>query len=252
MSLGKRLAAEFAGTFWLVFGGCGSAIFAALFLSGTTQLGIGFAGVALAFGLTVLTGVYALGGISGGHFNPAVTIGIWCARRFETRDVVPYVIVQCVGAIAAAAVLYLIVSGKSGFAGAGTFAANGYGDHSPGGYGLVSAFVAEVVLTFFFLLVILGATDKRAPAGFAGLAIGLCLTLIHLISIPITNTSVNPARSLGPALFAQGGWALGQLWLFWVAPILGAIVAGVLYANLFSGQPVAAPVPEAEVTPRQP
>ncbi len=234
MTLGKRLAAEFAGTFWLVFGGCGSAIFAAVFLNGSTQLGIGFAGVALAFGLTVLTGVYALGPISGGHFNPAVTVGLWVAKRFGARDVVPYVLVQCVGAIAAAAVLYLILSGKGGFAGAGSFAANGYGDHSPGGFGMVSALVAEIVATFFFLLVILGSTDKRAPAGFAGLAIGLCLTLIHLITIPVTNTSVNPARSLGPALFAQGGWALGQLWLFWVAPIAGAVLAGIVYSAFFS------------------
>ena len=234
MPLAKRASAEFLGTFWLVFGGCGSAIFAATFLTpDKVPLGIGFAGVALAFGLTVLTGVYALGPISGGHFNPAVTVGLWCAGRFEARDVVPYVIVQCVGAVAAAAVLYLILSGKSGFAGAGTFAANGYGDHSPGGFGLVAAFVAELVLTFFFVTVILGSTDKRAPAGFAGLAIGLCLTLIHLISIPITNTSVNPARSLGPALFAQGGWAVGQLWLFWLAPLLGGAIAGVLYSQLF-------------------
>lgn len=234
MPLAKRASAEFLGTFWLVFGGCGSAIFAALFLTpDKVPLGIGFAGVALAFGLTVLTGVYALGPISGGHFNPAVTVGLWCAGRFEARDVVPYVIVQCAGAVAAAAVLYLILSGKSGFAGAGNFAANGYGDHSPGGFGLVAAFVAELVLTFFFLMVILGSTDKRAPAGFAGLAIGLCLTLIHLISIPITNTSVNPARSLGPALFAQGGWAVGQLWLFWLAPLLGGAIAGLLYSQLF-------------------
>jgi aquaporin Z len=231
MPLSKRALAEFFGTFWLVFGGCGSAIFAALFLTPDKyEAGIGFAGVALAFGLTVLTGVYALGPISGGHFNPAVTIGLWAAKRFSSRDVIPYIVVQCIGAIAAAAVLYLIFSGKSDFNGAGNFAANGYGDHSPGGFSMVSAFIAEAVLTFFFLLVILGSTDKRAPAGFAGLAIGLCLTLIHLISIPITNTSVNPARSLGPALFAQGGWALGQLWLFWVAPIIGALVAGGLYA----------------------
>jgi aquaporin Z len=235
MPLAKRVSAEFLGTFWLVFGGCGSAIFAALFLTpDKVPVGIGFAGVALAFGLTVLTGVYALGPISGGHFNPAVTVGLWVARRFEGKDVLPYVVTQCVAAVAAAAVLYLIVSGKAGFTGAGNFAANGYGDHSPGGYNLVSAFVAEAVLTFFFLSVILGSTDRRAPVGFAGIAIGLCLTLIHLVGIPITNTSVNPARSLGPALFAQGGWALGQLWLFWVAPIIGAAVAGYVYAQLFA------------------
>jgi aquaporin Z len=235
MPIAKRVSAEFLGTFWLVFGGCGSAIFAALFLTpDKVPIGIGFAGVALAFGLTVLTAVYALGPISGGHFNPAVTIGLWVARRFDGKDVIPYIITQCVAAIAAAAVLYFILSGKAGFAGAGTFAANGYGEHSPGGYNLAAAFVAEVVLTFFFLAVILGSTDKRAPAGFAGLAIGLCLTLIHLIGIPITNTSVNPARSLGPALFAQGGWAIGQLWLFWVAPIIGAAIAGILYSQLFA------------------
>ncbi len=235
MPIAKRVSAEFLGTFWLVFGGCGSAIFASLFLnSDKVSLGIGFAGVALAFGLTVLTAVYALGPISGGHFNPAVTVGLWVARRFDGKDVIPYIITQCVAAVAAAAVLYFILSGKAGFTGAGTFAANGYGEHSPGGYNLAAAFVAEVVLTFFFLAVILGSTDKRAPAGFAGLAIGLCLTLIHLVGIPITNTSVNPARSLGPALFAEGGWALGQLWLFWVAPIVGAAIAGILYSQLFA------------------
>lgn len=243
MPLTKRAIAEFLGTFWLVFGGCGSAIFAAVFLTpDKVPVGIGFAGVALAFGLTVLTGVYALGPISGGHFNPAVTVGLLCARRFAAKDAIPYIVAQCLGAIAAAAVLYLIVSGKAGFAGTGGFAANGYGDHSPGGYGLVSAFVAEAVLTFVFLIVIIGSTSRRAPAGFAGLAIGLTLTLIHLVSIPITNTSVNPARSLGPALFAQGGWALGQLWLFWVAPILGAAIAGVAFAALF---------PEIEPVPSQ-
>lgn len=235
MPIAKRLTAEFLGTFWLVFGGCGSAIFAATFLTPDKYpAGIGFAGVALAFGLTVLTGVYALGPISGGHFNPAVTVGLWVGRRFDAKDVIPYIITQCVAAIVAAAVLYLIFSGKSDFAGVGNFAANGYGDHSPGGYNMASAFVAEAVLTFFFLSVILGATDKRAPAGFAGLAIGLCLTLIHLVGIPITNTSVNPARSLGPALFAQGGWALGQLWLFWVAPIVGAAIAGFVYSQLIA------------------
>lgn len=235
MPIAKRLGAEFLGTFWLVFGGCGSAIFAALFLTpDKVPIGIGFAGVALAFGLTVLTGVYALGPISGGHFNPAVTFGLWIGGRFAGKDVIGYMIVQCVGAIAAAGVLYLILSGKAGFAGAGTFAANGYGDHSPGGYGLVSALVAEIVLTFFFVMVILGSTDRRAPAGFAGIAIGLCLTLIHLVGIPITNTSVNPARSLGPALFAQGGWAMGQLWLFWVAPLIGAAIAGIVYSQLLA------------------
>jgi len=235
MPISKRLAAEFLGTFWLVFGGCGSAIFAALFLTpDKVPVGIGFAGVALAFGLTVLTGVYALGPISGGHFNPAVTVGLWVARRFDGKDVIWYVVVQCIAAICAAAILAFILSNKAGFAGLGSFAANGYGDHSPGGYNLAAAFVAEVVLTFFFLAVILGATDKRAPAGFAGLAIGLCLTLIHLVGIPITNTSVNPARSLGPALFAQGGWAIGQLWLFWVAPIIGAAIAGYVYSQLFA------------------
>ena len=230
MPIAKRVSAEFLGTFWLVFGGCGSAIFAATF----PVTGIGFAGVALAFGLTVLTGVYALGPISGGHFNPAVTLGLWVGRRFSGRDVIPYVVAQCVAAIAAAAVLYVIFSGKAGFTGTGNFAANGYGEHSPGGYGLLSAFVAEVVLTFFFVSVILGSTDKRAPAGFAGIAIGLCLTLIHLVGIPITNTSVNPARSLGPALFAQGGWAVGQLWLFFLAPAVGAIVAGIVYSQVLA------------------
>jgi aquaporin Z len=235
MPIAKRVSAEFLGTFWLVFGGCGSAIFAALFLTpDKVPIGIGFAGVALAFGLTVLTGVYAFGPISGGHFNPAVTFGLWVGRRFDGKDVIPYIIAQCVAAIVAAAALYWILSGKAGFTGAGSFAANGYGDHSPGGYGLVSAFVAEVVLTFFFVSVILGSTDKRAPAGFAGIAIGLCLTLIHLVGIPITNTSVNPARSLGPALFAQGGWALGQLWLFWVAPLIGAAIAGIVYSQFLA------------------
>ena len=232
MPVGKRALAEFFGTFWLVFGGCGAAIFAATFVTpapGSFPAGIGFVGVALAFGLTVLTGVYALGPISGGHFNPAVTVGLWVGRRFSAADVLPYVIAQCLGAVAASALLFAIVSGKAGFTGVGGFAANGFGDHSPGGYDLASAFIAETVLTFFFLMVILGSTDKRAPAGFAGSAIGLALTLIHLISIPITNTSVNPARSLGPALFAEGGWALGQLWLFWVAPILGAAIAGAVY-----------------------
>jgi aquaporin Z len=231
MALSRRLTAEFFGTFWLVFGGCGSAVLAAAF----PALGIGFAGVALAFGLTVLTMVYALGPISGGHFNPAVTVGLWCARRFAAKDVLPYVIVQVVGAIAAAAVLYVIASGKDGFSLAGGFASNGYGEHSPGGYSMVAALVAEFVLTFGFLTVILGSTDKRAPAGFAGIAIGLALTLIHLISIPVDNTSVNPARSTGPALFV-GGWALAQLWLFWVAPLAGGAVAGFIYKALLSDE----------------
>jgi len=224
MSLVRRLGAEFIGTFWLVFGGCGSAVLAAAF----PELGIGFVGVSLAFGLTVLTMAYAVGHISGGHFNPAVTIGLWAGGRFSTADIVPYWIAQIVGAIAAAAVLYLIASGKAGFDLAGGFASNGYGEHSPGGYNLTAALIAEVVLTLVFLLIILGSTDKRAPAGFAPIAIGLGLTLIHLISIPVTNTSVNPARSTGPALFV-GGWALAQLWLFWVAPLVGGVLGGLIY-----------------------
>jgi aquaporin Z len=226
MALSRRLGAEFFGTFWLVFGGCGSAIFAA----GFPALGIGFAGVALAFGLTVLTMVYALGPISGGHFNPAVTVGLAVARRFGWKDVAPYIVAQVIGAISAAGMLYAIASQKTGFA-LGGFAANGYGDHSPGGYAMMAALIAEIVLTFFFLMVILGSTDKRAPAGFAGLAIGLCLTLIHLISIPIDNTSVNPARSTGQAIYV-GGWALQQLWLFWLAPIVGAVIAGIVYPSV--------------------
>ncbi len=221
----KKLGAEFLGTGWLVFGGCGSAVLAAAF----PELGIGFLGVALAFGLTVLTMVYALGHISGGHFNPAVSLGLWSGGRFATREILPYIVAQVLGAVAGAAVLYVIATGQPGFdAVQSGFAANGYAEHSPGGYSLAAAFVAEVVLTFAFLLVILGATDRRAPAGFAPLAIGLCLTLIHLVSIPVTNTSVNPARSTAPALFV-GGWALGQLWLFWVAPFLGALAAGPVY-----------------------
>ena len=223
MTLAHKFGAEFLGTFWLVFGGCGSAVLAAAF----PQLGIGFVGVSLAFGLTVLTMAYAVGHISGGHFNPAVTIGLWAGGRFSAREIVPYWIAQLAGAIAAGAVLYLIASGKAGFE-LGGFASNGYGEHSPGGYSLTSALVAEIVLTFFFLIIILGATDGRAPPGFAPIAIGLALTLIHLISIPITNTSVNPARSTGPALFV-GGWALAQLWLFWVAPLIGGAVGGLVY-----------------------
>lgn len=223
----KRLLAEFLGTFWLVFGGCGSAVLAAAY----PELGIGFVGVSLAFGLTVLTMAYAVGGISGGHFNPAVTVGLLAAGRFEARDLVPYVVAQLVGAVLAAAALYLIVSGKADFVSVGGFASNGYGEASPGGYSLTSALVIEVLLTFFFLIVILGATSGRVPAGFAPIAIGLALTLIHLISIPVTNTSVNPARSTGVALFAEGP-ALAQLWLFWVAPLVGAAIAGVVHKSL--------------------
>lgn len=228
MSLGKRTAAEFLGTFWLVFGGCGSAVLAAAF----PQLGIGFAGVALAFGLTVVTMAYAVGHISGGHFNPAVSIGLLAGGRFPARDFIPYVIAQVLGAIAAGGVLYLIASGKSGFDVSAGFASNGYGALSPGGYSLTSALVAEIVLTAFFVLIIMGVTDGRAPAGFAPLAIGLALTLIHLISIPVTNTSVNPARSTGVAVFA-GGAHLAQLWAFWVAPLIGGAIGGVLYRGLF-------------------
>ncbi|GAA2834277.1 aquaporin Z [Aminobacter aminovorans] len=226
--MSKRLFAEFLGTFWLVFGGCGSAVLAAAF----PELGIGFAGVALAFGLTVLTMAYAVGGISGGHFNPAVSVGLMMAGRFDAKNLVPYVIAQVVGAIVASTVLYLIVSGKADFAGIGGFATNGYGDASPGKYGLTSALIIEVVLTFMFLMIILGSTHGRVPAGFAPIAIGLALTLIHLISIPVTNTSVNPARSTGPALFV-GGVALQQLWLFWVAPIVGAAIAGIVHKAMF-------------------
>ncbi|BEN57581.1 aquaporin Z [Serratia marcescens] len=226
--MSKRLFAEFFGTFWLVFGGCGSAVLAAAF----PQLGIGFLGVALAFGLTVVTMAYAVGHISGGHFNPAITVGLFAGGRFAAKDVIPYVIAQVIGGIAAAAVLYLIASGKAGFdATAGGFASNGYGEHSPGGYSLQSAIVIELVLTAFFLIVIHGVTDKRAPAGFAPLAIGLTLTLIHLISIPVTNTSVNPARSTGVAIF-QGTWALQQLWVFWLMPLVGGIIGGLIYRCL--------------------
>ncbi|KIX19752.1 porin [Flavobacterium sp. 316] len=227
----KKLLAEFFGTYWLVFGGCGSALFAA----GIPDLGIGFAGVALAFGLTVLTMAYAVGHISGGHFNPAVSIGLWVGGRFSGKELLPYIVSQCIGAILAAGTLYLILSGNENFAidsnQAGAFASNGFDSFSPQGYSMFSAFIAEFVLTLFFLLVILGATDKLANGKFAGLAIGLALTLIHLISIPITNTSVNPARSLSQALFV-GGTPLSQVWLFWVAPILGAIVGAAIYKNL--------------------
>ncbi len=234
MSIFHRSAAEFFGTFWLVLGGCGSAVLAAKFLAEGhpgVNLGIGFVGVALAFGLTVLTMAYAIGHISGCHLNPAVSVGLLVGGRFPAKDLLPYVVAQVVGAIAAAGTLFVIANGKEGFDLAGGFAANGYGENSPGGYSLVACLVAEIVLTFFFLFVILGATDSRAPAGLAPIAIGLCLTLIHLVGIPVTNTSVNPARSTGPAVFV-GGWALTQLWLFWAAPIAGAILAGVVYRVL--------------------
>src|SRR5215472_8673878 len=235
MSIGKRAAAEFFGTFWLVFGGCGSALLAAAFPTGEPgagHLGIGFLGVAFAFGLNLLTMAFAIGGISGCHINPAVSVGLWVGKRFPASDLLPYIIAQVLGAIAASGVLYVIASGRDGFRVADGFASNGYGTHSPGGYTLLACLVAEVVLTMFFLLIILGATDERAPKGFAGIPIGLGLTLIHLVSIPVTNTSVNPARSTGPALFA-GGWALSQLWLFWVAPILGAVIAGAVWRRAF-------------------
>jgi len=224
MSLANRCVAEVFGTFWLVLGGCGSAVLAAAF----PEVGIGLAGVSLAFGLTVLTMAYAIGHVSGCHLNPAVTVGLAAARRFPMGEVVPYIIAQVVGGIIGAGVLYLIASGKAGFDLAGGLASNGYADHSPGKYSLLSGLVSEIVMTFMFLFIILGATDKRAPVGFAPIAIGLGLTLIHLISIPVTNTSVNPARSTGPAIFV-GGWALQQLWLFWVAPVIGAALAGIVY-----------------------
>jgi aquaporin Z len=227
MSIGKRLGAEFLGTFWLVLGGCGSAVLAAAF----PQLGIGFHGVALAFGLTVLTMVYAVGHISGGHFNPAVSFGLFAGGRFPAKDLLPYIVAQVIGALAAGGVLYLIASGKPGFE-AGGFASNGFAELSPGGYSLQAALICEIVMTFFFVLVIMGATDGRAPAGFAGIAIGLALTLIHLISIPVTNTSVNPARSTGVAFFASTA-AVPQLWLFWVAPIIGGVLGGAVYRGLF-------------------
>ena len=222
--MSKKFAAEFIGTFWLVLGGCGSAVFAAAF----PGLGIGFAGVALAFGLTVLTMAYAIGHISGCHLNPAVTLGLWAGGRFSGKEILPYILAQLMGAVAAAGLLYLIVTGKSDFNGIGGFAANGYAEHSPGGFGMCSALITEVAMTFMFLIIILGATDERAPKGFAPIAIGLGLVLIHLITIPITNTSVNPARSTSQAIFV-GGWAVKQLWLFWVAPIVGALLAGVVY-----------------------
>src|SRR5271166_472766 len=232
MSMSRRFAAELIGTFWLVFGGCGTAVISA----GFPKVGVGLLGVAFAFGLTLLTMAFTIGTISGCHINPAVTIGLWAGKRFPAKEVLPYIIAQVIGGILASTVLYVIASGAAGFDVSAGFAANGYGDHSPGGYSLGAAFVAEVVLTFMFLIVILGSTDRRVPAGFAPIPIGLVLTLIHLISIPITNTSVNPARSTGPALFV-GGWALGQLWLFWVAPIVGGALGGFIYHTLFGEIP---------------
>ena len=225
MTLAQRLTAEFVGTLWLVLGGCGSAVLAAAF----PDLGIGFVGVALAFGLTVLTMAYAVGHVSGAHFNPAVSVGLYCGGRFPARDLAPYIAAQVAGGIVGAAILYVIASGQAGFDMAGGFASNGYGDHSPGKYSLMACLVTEVVMTFGFLIIILGSTHGRAPKGFAPIAIGLGLTLIHLIGIPVTNLSVNPARSTGPAVFV-GGWAIKQLWLFWVAPIAGAIIAGIVYS----------------------
>ena len=236
----SKLSAEFIGTFWLVLGGCGSAVLAAAF----PEVGIGLHGVSLAFGLTVVTGAYALGPISGGHFNPAVSLGLWTGGRFPTALLVPYIVAQVAGGIVGAGVLYLIASGNADFSLDGGFASNGYDMHSPGGYSMMAALVCEVVMTFMFLIVILGTTHKRAPVGFAGLAIGLGLTLIHLISIPVTNTSVNPARSTATAVFV-GGWALQQLWLFWLAPIVGAVIAGVTHKALLDG-----PVEEPPVTGR--
>jgi aquaporin Z len=238
MDKSRRLGAEFFGTFWLTFGGCGSAVLAALVTNPAgINLGIGFLGVALAFGLTVLTMAYAVGHISGGHFNPAVTVGLWAGKRCATGDVIPYIVAQVIGAIVAAAVLYWIASGKPGWI-PGNFASNGYGDLSPGKYSLGSCLLTEVLMTFFFLLIIIGCTSKGAAVGFAGIPIGLALTLIHLVSIPVTNTSVNPARSTGPALFAGGAY-VGQLWLFWVAPIVGALLAGLLSRWLHEADEVA-------------
>lgn len=228
MPISKKLAAEFIGTFWLVLGGCGSAVIAGVFVKNGVPIGIGLAGVALAFGLTVLTMAYAIGHISGCHLNPAVTLGLWAGGRHPTGEVLPYVVAQVLGAVAGAFVLLMIASGQPGYEVASGLGANGFGAHSPGGYSLGSGFLAEVVMTLMFLLIILGVTDRRAPAGFAPIAIGLGLTLIHLVTIPVTGTSVNPARSTGPALMV-GDWALGQLWLFWVAPIMGALIAGYLY-----------------------
>lgn len=239
MQLGKRCIAESVGTFWLVFGGCGSAVLAAAFAAPladtTTNLGIGFVGVSFAFGLTVLTMAYAIGHISGCHLNPAVSVGLVAGGRFSSKELVPYIISQVIGGVAGAAVLYAIASGKEGFSLDGGFASNGFGEHSPGQYSMMACLIAEVVLTFMFLMIILGATDRRAPAGFAPIAIGFGLTLIHLIGIPVTNLSVNPARSTGPAVFVQG-WAIAQLWLFWVAPIVGAVLAGILYRTCFEAE----------------
>jgi aquaporin Z len=229
MPLSKRLAAELIGTFWLVLGGCGSAVLAAAF----PNLGIGFAGVALAFGLTLLTMAFAIGGISGCHINPAVTVGLWAARRFNGRDVIPYIVAQVVGGIIAGGVLYLIASGQAGFTTANGFASNGYAEHSPGHFSLLACAVCEVVMTLMFIFIIAASTDKRVVAGFAPIPIGLALTLIHLVSIPVTNTSVNPARSTAVAVYV-GGWAVAQLWLFWVAPIVGGAVGGALYSALFT------------------
>ncbi len=231
MPLSKRAAAEFIGTFWLVLGGCGAAVLAAKF----PQTGIGFVGVALAFGLTLLTMAFAIGGISGCHINPAVTVGLWAARRFPAKDVIPYIIAQVLGGIVAGGVLYIIASGNSDFSLANGFAANGYGDHSPGHYTLLACAVCEVVMTMMFIFIIAGSLDKRVVAGFAPIPIGLSLTLIHLISIPVTNTSVNPARSTGVAIYV-GGWAVAQLWLFWVAPLIGGAIGGAIYNALFSSE----------------
>ncbi|GAB4215060.1 MAG: aquaporin Z [Synechococcales cyanobacterium] len=241
----KRCLAEFIGTFWLVLGGCGSAVLAAVFPDPTNALGIGFVGVSLAFGLTVMTMAFAIGHISGCHLNPAVSLGLWAGKRFPAAELIPYIGAQVIGAVVAAGVIVIIASGRPDFDLSAGLASNGYGDHSPGGYSLLAAFVTEVVMTFIFLLIILGSTDRRAPQGLAPVSIGLALTLIHLISIPVTNTSVNPARSTGPALFV-GDWALGQLWLFWVAPILGALLAGFLYHQVFEARP------EGTTAPSQP
>lgn len=243
-SLSQRLTAEFLGTLWLVLGGCGSAVLAAAF----PGVGIGLLGVSFAFGLSVLTMVYAVGHVSGGHFNPAVTVGLCTARRFAAREVIPYIAAQLAGAIVGAGILFVIASGKVGFSASSGFAANGYDAYSPGGYSLTAALVAEVVMTFFFLTVILGATNTRAPQAMAGVAIGLALTLIHLVSIPVTNTSVNPARSTGPAIFV-GGWAIKQLWLFWLAPIVGAALAGIAYRFLAEEREVPEPAFAQTVTP---
>lgn len=247
LSLTQKMSAEFLGTFWLVFTGCGSAVLAAAF----PGVGIGLLGVSFAFGLSVLTMAYAVGHISGGHFNPAVTLGLFSGGRIPLKDVAPYIIAQLVGAIAGAGILYLIASGKAGFDVTAGFASNGYAAHSPGGYTIVAALIAEVVMTFFFLIVILGATDERAPKGLAPIAIGLALTLIHLVSIPVTNTSVNPARSTGPALFV-GDWALRQLWLFWIAPIVGAMLAGAVYRLLLKEKHAAEEIANAPARPVTP